>query len=519
MSPFSSKPLVVLIVLVVAALLLRGVSARQPAKAPDKGDTKAEPGQDLTKALFYGAIRCEQCHREWKKDVFKDPCCQLSEWTTWARDDKHSLAFTMLKGPLAQQIGTNLGWDLEKQPPHKRHECLRCHAMDFPEDRQGEEFHIEDGVTCDGCHGPAQYWYSDHSQKKLWRGKNAEAKAKLGFLNVRDPVTRGKMCASCHVGNATEGKVVTHVMYAAGHPPLPSFEVATFSAKMPAHWQSFKKKSADIQKLYSYDPEQLEQTKMAMMGSLVTFGEAMRLLGFLARTAGEEEEGHDRWPELSQFDCYACHHELKGPGWRQLRNHATTPGRPPYPAWVSVLVPAAIWLTETDEKTEAAEQKRFREKRTKLQKAYENRPFGNPPLIVSSAQDLAEWTDQLIDKVRNTRVTRPVVERLLSKLAETGATGQLDYDSARQLAWVFQVVHDEYTEDEKPPSGNSARIVDVLAKVGQDLHLELPAGKNNKIMDALPARFEAIRKYDPKPFREQFAEIGKLLSGATKDGR
>ena len=32
------------------------------------------------------------------------------------------------------------------------------------------------------------------------------------------------MCLSCHLGNAREGRVVTHEMYAAGHPPLPGFE-------------------------------------------------------------------------------------------------------------------------------------------------------------------------------------------------------------------------------------------------------------------------------------------------------
>src|SRR5262249_51181614 len=157
------------------------------------------------------------------------------------------------------------------------------------------------------------------------------------------------------------------------------------SAKMPPHWQSFKKKSGDIQKEYKYDPEELEKTRMALMGSVVTFAEAMRLLETLAKTAGEEEEGHDRWPELAQFDCYACHHELKGSGGRHLGDRAAPPGRPLYSAWVSVLVPAAIALTETDENTAAAEQKRFDEKLTRLQKAFENRPFGNPPLIVASA--------------------------------------------------------------------------------------------------------------------------------------
>ena len=55
--------------------------------------------------------------------------------------------------------------------------------------------------------------------------------------NLRDPVVRGDVCSSCHIGSAAEGKVVTHAMYAAGHPPLPNFELATFSRNLPQHWR------------------------------------------------------------------------------------------------------------------------------------------------------------------------------------------------------------------------------------------------------------------------------------------
>ena len=33
-----------------------------------------------------------------------------------------------------------------------------------------------------------------------------------------------------------------HEWYAAGHPPLPSFELATFESQMPAHWKSLREK-------------------------------------------------------------------------------------------------------------------------------------------------------------------------------------------------------------------------------------------------------------------------------------
>ena len=63
------------------------------------------------------------------------------------------------------------------------------------------------------------------------------------MTDLWDPVRRAETCASCHVGNHDEGKVVTHAMYAAGHPPLPGFETATFGDLEPRHWQYLSEKT------------------------------------------------------------------------------------------------------------------------------------------------------------------------------------------------------------------------------------------------------------------------------------
>ena len=46
---------------------------------------------------------------------------------------------------------------------------------------------------------------------------------------MRNPARRAERCTSCHVGSESEGRFVTHEMYAAGHPPLPPVEVMAFS--------------------------------------------------------------------------------------------------------------------------------------------------------------------------------------------------------------------------------------------------------------------------------------------------
>ena len=85
---------------------------------------------------------------------------------------------------------------------------------------------MSQGVSCDGCHGPAERWLQPHAfNTKMWRALSPEEKeTRFGMFNVRDPVKQAQLCMSCHVGNAAEGKVVTHAMMAAGHPPLPSLK-------------------------------------------------------------------------------------------------------------------------------------------------------------------------------------------------------------------------------------------------------------------------------------------------------
>src|SRR5690606_4454004 len=78
-----------------------------------------------------------------------------------------------------------------------------------------------------------------------------------------------------HVGSPAEGKVVTHAMMAAGHPPLPSFEVASFSKKLPQHWYDLKDipylKTApkEVQDRYHYADAPFQHTKLALATGVV----------------------------------------------------------------------------------------------------------------------------------------------------------------------------------------------------------------------------------------------------------
>src|SRR5262249_32957402 len=129
--------------------------------------------------------------------------------------------------------------------------------------------------------------------------------------------------------------------FAAGHPPLPGFEPTVFSDAMPRHWQYLREKPPNIQKDLQYDGREYEQTKLVLVGAAVSLAESMRLL---AEQCAKAATGLD----YANFDCYACHHDLKTQSWRQKYGFAGKPGRVPMRPWPTVLVRLAIEHAEED---------------------------------------------------------------------------------------------------------------------------------------------------------------------------
>ena len=98
------------------------------------------------------------------------------------------------------------------------------------------EHFLTEGVSCEACHGDGRKWFFEHTDETWREVPGAKKQAEYGQIDLRDPYTRTLKCASCHIGNKAEGKFVTHEMYAAGHPPLPPFELVTFARDAPAHY-------------------------------------------------------------------------------------------------------------------------------------------------------------------------------------------------------------------------------------------------------------------------------------------
>ncbi len=211
-----------------------------------------------------------------------------NEYSTWVVKDKHSQAYTALSLPVAVRMAKILGLPNAFSAP----KCLACHALDVPEAERARTFDASDGVSCENCHGPASNWLGPHTTKGWTHQQSVDA----GMYDDRELIHRSEKCLGCHQG--TPQKVVDHEMIAAGHPDL-YFELASFSAVMPKHWQEKEKDDpwADVRAL--------------------AVGQAVQLREQLKRFARYAQSPSA--PEFSVMDCFACHHSLTAAqdSWQQ----------------------------------------------------------------------------------------------------------------------------------------------------------------------------------------------------------
>ncbi|MBI3839841.1 MAG: hypothetical protein HY288_18110 [Planctomycetia bacterium] len=491
----------------VAAIALWLQSVGHGAPADDRGadnppgqttDQAGQPTPVLSKRYF-GTRACQRCHAE-SSDRELEPIsiCRCNELITWQQHDKHKDAYQALLGDRAQRMGKLL--NIETSVSEQR-ECLTCHSAFLSEQSSADDsFHLEEGISCAICHGPYEQWVVAHAppfarQRDAWRrlpGK--EKQSQFGMTDLRDPTTRAALCASCHIGNHAEGKVITHEMYAAGHPPLPGIEVTTFSDQMPRHWQYAKEKSRAVQEILKVTPSRFEETQIVLVGGVVAFRETMRLL---AKEAAADDK---QWPQLAQFDCYACHHELETPGWRQHRGSTGRPGQPQSRSWPTVLMRLALHQLRQDDQT-------LNTRLKSLNDAFDVRPFGKREQISAAAEQLVAWADLQLGALADATVDDAAARELLRFLGAMGQQAGTDYDSARQIGWALQTLCREWSGVSK------AHWQSVRAEV-DSLNLGLSSRLRRSTLVPLSEGTQKRNDFDPNLFRDDLRRLVQLLDSS-----
>jgi hypothetical protein len=238
---------------------------------------------------------------------------------------------------------------------------------------------------------------------------------------------------------------------------------------------------------------------------VVVLREELNLLASQAALATPEMDPEVIWPELAQFDCASCHHELVKPVWRARPGNAAQPARPPMRRWPTAL--AELVLDQVDGQAKTA----FRQQLQGIAKSLEARPFGRPSEIAQAARQAVTWLDQRLPVVAATKYDRTAALQLLRRLGSLSADEKPDYDSARQRAWAFQIVYQEFASAPGLKPANNRALQQILQTLDQDLDLKLPAGRNQRIEEHLKAGLKKREDYGPAQLTQTFGKLLKLL--------
>jgi hypothetical protein len=177
------------------------------------------------KYKFIGASSCAStsCHGG-KKPAIERPS---TEYQTWSKKDPHSNAFDKLVNEAADDIleAFNEEADKEIEDATTDMRCIRCHTVGvLSKEFQGSKFNIEDGVSCDRCHGAGSGYIPMHDKKTHDYNKSLT----LGMWDTRNLTKRAEICISCHLQLSPE-------LIDAGHPDL-TFELFSYTDRQKPHW-------------------------------------------------------------------------------------------------------------------------------------------------------------------------------------------------------------------------------------------------------------------------------------------
>ena len=493
------------------------------------------------------------------------------ELLTWYNNDFHYQAFRVLQNDLSRQMAKRLGIvdSNGESAVHQDRRCLSCHSsmpvnqMALDGDRVANDTTTDsryaNGVSCEGCHGPAGRtnngspgWDEAHVIDTRWRTMHPKTKfEEFGYWDIRSPRTQTRICLSCHMGNVEQKKVITHEMYAAGHPPLPSFELSQFVHQMPRHWRRLEEKpkalrDAVVEKLSQYRDEgevaligdtELAATKMTMISALVTLEESMGLTADLIADPSASQQ----WPELANYSCFACHHELSRDGWRKKTRLSKFPGRPSLHEW-----PFALSRVVAQDFQNPDSETGFQRDVDAVISAMTARPYGDPTQLKLTARSLAKTIEAETKRLSSTTIDRDRATRFLTKLASAASTESTDYDSARQFVWAYERTFDALN---KPELSNDVASIQekmkspqkwigghpILDEFVQELVLWLRANRTNEPPVKLGSNKDAfqhsqrstnvseslkkISEYNPQKTSERFQRLLKSPVDQTEQTR
>jgi hypothetical protein len=448
---------------------------------------------------FIRTNSCQRCHKEAATrdaEVGITERVRMREWQIWQEHDKHASAYKVLTEPRSQRMGQLLG----KNVLAKETGCVQCHVSNAVEElwspdcfRNGQNLFVQEGVSCQACHGPASAWEDEHDET-AWQQKTPAQKAEFGFNALEDPVRRASMCASCHIGNAELGRVITHEMYAAGHPMLSGFDMEAFADKMPRHWeyQEEKEKRLDI----PAQPFKFERTRGVLVASVIGLQASVDLA----------DEGKASWPELARLECYSCHHQLQMPSWRQESHVERFAGRPRLELGCLPILRVATQIATGSTQSFDAIVDESRD-------VFSSNMFGDTVKLAMLRTAVDVWSTKTAEKLANMPLDATKVEEILMLLIDAAAEGTHDYDTARQLTGAIYVVGEELKRSGAQVQGLTPLLTRLKTLEDSERGFALVSTEDKRVEDKFGLQLRNRAQFKPKIY----AELLKSLRAEMQD--
>ena len=252
------------------------------------GDAEAPQADHSKGDRHLGVASCagSNCHGATRP--YLSSSVEQNEYTIWNREDPHSRAYLVLLNDRSKRIARNLG--LQK-PANESKICLDCHADNVPMELRGKRFDVTDGVGCEACHGGGNRYLGPHVSGEVTHADNI----KNGLYPTENPEKRADMCNKCHVGD--DDRFASHRIMGAGHPRI-SFELDTYT---------------EVHKHYVADKDYFKRKDIASHAGIWALGQVRASIRFIELYLHGKHQSSGLMPELSFFDCQACHHDIDVP--------------------------------------------------------------------------------------------------------------------------------------------------------------------------------------------------------------